>query len=137
MRQYISYRYKWNNNTMTDRSSPSTIFPMMFAEMKGVVTITDELLTDEQMKVLPNGEKSWVRIGWVEVDEAMLASFWHNVEYVKEELLNNNTIKIYLETKETLATFLRTYTTVREEKTNVFVLREKTELSEAIILDLN
>ena len=122
MKQYITYRYRFNNNTQTDRSSPSVVFASMYPEMKWVVTITDEILSDENMKVLPNWEISGVRIGVVEVDEVLLSQFWHTPDYVIDELKNSQNIKVYIETQETLATFIRNYTTLEEVSTNKFLL---------------
>ena len=114
----------------------------MYPEMKWVAIVTDELLSDDQMKVLPNGEISGVRIGYVDIDENLLAQFWHDSSYVTEELLNNQTIKIYLETSDSIAAFLRNYTNIAEKLDKIFVISlESTNIDGVVIperlLDLN
>ena len=100
----------------------------MYPEMKWVVTITDEILNENMMKVLPNWEISWVRIWWIDVNEELLAMFWHTIEYVQEELTHSQEIKIYLETSDSLATFLRNYTNLEEVSPKVFLVSEEYEL---------
>lgn len=139
----FSYRRKENPQNTWNFYTPSFDFDKMYPEMKGVVTMTDEILSFDKYKVLPNWQKSWVNIWIVEVDEATLAMFGKDLAYVNSELLIVwATYAMKIEINASLAEFLRTYTDYTESSPNVFILSEwgvspMGETIEPRILDLN
>lgn len=121
----FSYRKKENPQNTGNFYTPSFDFNAMYPEMKGVATMTDELLDFSKYKTLPNWTKSWVNIWTLEVDETLLASFWKDIAYIEWELLIVGSVyAMKIETPQSLADFIRTYTDYEEVSPNVFKLAD-------------
>jgi hypothetical protein len=96
-------------------------FDTKYSEVKGIVTLEDELIPESMYKVLPNGQISGKRIGRLTADYLLLSQFGFTEQLVRD--LMNRVGAVYdlsIETNESLASFIRNYTNVPEITPNVF-----------------
>ena len=118
---YYLYRYALDPINANTRYTPCMNFDTKYSEVKGIVTLEDELIPETMYKVLPNGQISGKRIGRLTADYSLLSQFWFTEQMVCD--LMNRVGAVYdlsIETKESLTLFIRTYTSVPEITPNVF-----------------
>lgn len=118
---YYLFRYALDPINANTRYTPCMNFDTKYSEVKGIVTLEDELIPESLYKVLPNGQISGKRVGRLTADYTALAQFGMGEPEV--QAIMNRVGAVYdlsIETNESLANFIRTYTTVPEITPNVF-----------------
>ncbi len=121
---FYLYRYSLDPINANTRYTPSMNFDTKFSEVKGIVTLEDEMIPESLYKVLPNGQISGLRLGQLTADYTALAQFGFTEQSVID-LLNRvgSAYCMELPTNPALASFIRNYTDVPELSENVFELR--------------
>ena len=72
---YYTYRYALDPINANTRYTPSMNFDTKYSEVKGIVTLEDELVPESMYKILPNGQISGKRIGRITADYSLLSQF--------------------------------------------------------------
>lgn len=127
MRLYYTFRFKYNNQLWNDRTTPSEIFRVWYPEFWTSVQFTD--FPDENYLV----NTTWERFWYVDIDEVTLWQFWYTIDDVKEELVNNNQIKIYLKDNIKASGWLRVMTNFEETSPWIFLVSEENEFNWQVI----
>lgn len=118
---FYTYRYSLDALNANTRYTPSMNFETKFSEVKGIVMLEDELIPEGMYKVLPNSQISGLRVGKLTADYEALSQFGFTEQSVTDLL--NRVGSVYcltVETKESLASFIRNYTNTPEITPNVF-----------------
>jgi len=134
---YFSYRIMPNSLAWGCRLHPNMSLFEIYPELQGIINMTCELIPTSKYKkwseipwLIPALRSVWAStpedtisgalIAKLEVNEDALAFYWKDLAYVEAMIANDSWFKVVMETKETLASFIRTYTTLEELESNLF-----------------